>query len=131
MNRVRMTLLSVFAAMALLLAAIGIYGVMSSAGQQQTREISLRMVLGGESRAVRNMVVWKGMRLAVTGVGLGVCLSFALTPLMASLLYGVKATDPAVPILVGVVLSGVALLATYIPARRATLVDPLIALRWE
>ncbi|MEO8129087.1 MAG: ABC transporter permease [Bryobacteraceae bacterium] len=126
-----MTLLSIFAAMAMLLAAIGIYGVMSSSVQQQTREISLRMVLGAESRAVRNTVVWQGMRLALTGVGLGACLSFALTPLMASLLYGVKATDPAVPLLVGLILSGVALLATYIPARRATLIDPLVALRWE
>jgi putative ABC transport system permease protein len=126
-----MTLLSIFAAMALLLAAIGIYGVMASAVQQQTREISIRVVLGAESSEVRNMVVWQGMRLAITGVGLGVALSLALTPLMASLLYGVKATDPAAPILVGVVLSGVALLATYIPARRATRVDPLVALRWE
>lgn len=126
-----MTLLSIFAGMALLLAAIGIYGVMAAAVQQRTREISLRVVLGAESSAVRNMVIWQGMRLALMGMGLGVCLSFALTPLMASLLYGVKATDPAVPLVVGTVLSGVALLATYIPARRAALVDPLIALRWE
>lgn len=126
-----MTLLSIFAGMALLLAAVGIYGVMASAVQQQTRDISLRMVLGAEARAVRNMVVGQGMRLALIGMGVGVCLSFAITPLMASLLYGVKATDPVVPILVALILSGVALLATYIPAQRATLVDPLIALRWE
>jgi predicted lysophospholipase L1 biosynthesis ABC-type transport system permease subunit len=126
-----MMLLSIFASLALFMVGIGIYGVMASAVQQQTREICLRVVLGAEPHAVRNMVVWQGMRLALTGVGLGVCLSFALTRLMASLLYGVKATDPAVPIFVAVVLSGVALLAAYIPARRATLVDPLVALRWE
>jgi ABC-type antimicrobial peptide transport system permease subunit len=126
-----MMLLNIFAGAALLLATIGIYGVMAYAVQHRTQEIGIRMALGAGPQDVRRMVVLQGMRLAIIGVFLGVAAAFALTPLMASLLYGVKASDPAVLILVATLLSAVALLATYVPARRATRVDPVLALRWE
>jgi ABC-type antimicrobial peptide transport system permease subunit len=104
---------------------------MAYAVQHRTQEIGIRMALGAGPQDVRRMVVLQGMRLAIIGVFLGVAAAFALTPLMASLLYGVKASDPAVLILVATLLSAVALLATYVPARRATRVDPVLALRWE
>jgi putative ABC transport system permease protein len=124
-------LLSVFAGLALLLAAIGIYGVVAYAVQLRTKEIGIRIALGASPRAVGRMVVMEGMTRALVGVGIGVLAALVLTPLMKSLLYGVAPTDPGVLALVAVVLSGVALLATYIPARRATLIDPILTLRWE
>ena len=126
-----MTLLVIFAGVALLLAAIGIYGLMAYSVQLRTQEIGIRMALGAVPQTVRKMIVVQGMRLALIGVFLGVGASLALTRLMASLLYGVKPWDPVAIVSVAVLLSAVALLATYFPARRASRVDPMIALRYE
>jgi len=126
-----MTLLVIFAGVALLLAAIGIYGLMAYSVQLRTQEIGIRMALGAVPQTVRKMIVMQGMRLALIGVFLGVGASLALTRLMASLLYGVKPWDPVAIVSVAVLLSAVALLATYFPARRASRVDPMIALRYE
>jgi predicted permease len=130
-NRFHTILLSVFAGIALLLGAIGVYGLMAYTVQHRTQEIGIRLALGARPRDVRAMVVFEGMRLALIGVVLGAVGALELTPLMASLLYGVQASNPAVLALVAILLSAVALLATYIPARRATRVDPVLALRWE
>ncbi len=123
--------LTIFAGMALLLAAIGIYGLMAYSVEQRTSEIGIRLALGAEPGAVRNMVVFQGMRLALVGVVIGVGSAFGLTKLIASLLYGVKARDPLVFIGVPVLLSAVALIAVWLPARRATHVSPVDALRCE
>jgi putative ABC transport system permease protein len=123
--------LTIFAGTALLLAAIGIYGLMAYSVEQRTQEIGIRLALGAEYGTVRNMVVFQGMRLALIGVVIGVGSAFGLTKLIASLLYGVKARDPLVFIGVPVLLSVVALLAVWLPARRATRVSPMDALRCE
>jgi putative ABC transport system permease protein len=130
-DRFNMILLSVFAGIALLLGAVGVYGLMAYAVQHRTQEIGIRIALGARPRDVRLMVVLEGMRLALIGVVLGVAGALELTPLMGSLLFGVQASDPTVLASTAVVLSTAALLATYIPARRATRVDPTLALRWE
>ena len=126
-----MTLLTIFAGVALLLAAIGVYGLMAYSVQQRTQEIGVRMALGANPRQVRRMVVFQGMKLALVGVILGVGSALALARLLSSLLFGVKPWDPATIILVAVLLSAVTLLATYLPARRASRVDPMVALRYE
>jgi predicted permease len=130
-KRFTMTLLGVFAALALILASIGIYGVLSYTVGQRTREIGVRMALGAQRLNVLSMVLRDGARMILAGVVLGVCGGLALTRLMRSMLYGVQATDPLTFIAVALLLSTVALVACYVPARRAMKVDPMHALRHE
>jgi len=126
-----MVLLSIFAGVALMLAAIGIYGLMSYSVDQRKQEIGIRMALGADAGRMLRVVLRQGMTLALVGVVLGVVLAYGLTRLLASLLFGVKASDPFTFAAVAAILTAVALVATYIPARRATAVDPAIALRYE
>jgi putative ABC transport system permease protein len=126
-----MLVLTIFGCSALLLAAIGIYGLMAYSVAQRTQEIGIRLALGAGSGKVRNMVVWQGMRLAAIGVVIGLAAAFGLSRLIASLLFGVKAWDPMVFTAVPAVLIGVALLAVWLPALRASRVDPIHALRYE
>jgi len=126
-----MLLLTIFGAVALILASIGIYGLMAYSAQQRTQEMGIRMALGADRSAIRNLVVWHGMRLALGGVVLGVGAAFGLTRLLASFLFGVKPWDPAVFVIVPLILTAVALLAVWLPATQASRLDPMQALRVE
>ncbi len=128
-QRFSMLLLAIFAALALVLAAVGIYGVMSYSVAQQTREIGIRIALGAKRSDVLAMTVKNGLKLVGVGLVVGVIVAFALTRVMSSLLFGISATDPLTFISIAMVLFGVALLASYIPALRATKIDPMLALR--
>ena len=131
MRRFPALLISIFAGIALLLASIGIYGVVSYSVSQQTHYIGVRMALGAQTSDILKMVLRQGLMLALAGMALGVLAAFGLTRLLRSLLFEVQATDTTTFALVVSTLFVVALLACYIPARRATKVDPLVALRYE
>ena len=126
-----MLLLTIFGVVALVLAAIGIYGLMAYSVEQRTQEMGIRMALGADRSTIRKMVVWQGMRLTIVGLVLGLGAAFWLTRFIASFLFGVKSWDPAVFISVPLVLAAVALLAVWLPAARASRLNPMTALRVE
>jgi predicted permease len=130
-QRFNMLLLAMFAGLAVVLVAVGLYGVLAYLVAQRTNEIGIRMALGASHREVLGLVVRNGMRMTFAGLSLGIVAALGLTRLLAGLLFGVKPTDAFTFGSVAILLCGVALLACYIPARRATRVDPIVALRYE
>jgi ABC-type antimicrobial peptide transport system permease subunit len=130
-QRFNMVLLTIFGISGLFMAAIGVYGVMSYSVQQRTQEMGVRMALGAQASDLRNMVIGRGMLLALFGLTLGLGGAFWLTRFLTSFLFGVKAWDPIAFIVTPLLLGAVAFFAVWIPARRATRVDPMTALRLE
>ncbi len=130
-ERLNLTLLSIFGGLALVLAVVGIYGVMSYSVTQRTHEIGIRMAIGAQPRDVFKMILGQGMALALIGVGFGLVGAFALTRLMATMLFNVQPTDPTTFAVIAILLTTVALLACYLPGRRATKVEPTVSLRYE
>jgi putative ABC transport system permease protein len=130
-KRLAVALLLTFAALSLLLAAVGLYTIISNSVAERTHEIGIRMALGASRANVLKLVLQNGLKLALSGLLIGLLAAFALTRLMVSILFGVSASDPLVFLNVSLLLIGVTLLASYFPARRATVVDPIIALRHE
>ena len=130
-QRFNMLLLGLFAALALILAAVGIYGAMAHSASQRTHEIGIRTALGAQRGDVLRLVMREGAIIAFFGIIIGFAGALALTQLMASLLFEVKPTDPATFVAVAILLAFVTLAACYVPARRATRVDPMVALRYE
>jgi ABC-type antimicrobial peptide transport system permease subunit len=130
-RRFAMILLGAFAALALGLACVGIYGVIAYVVGERTQEIGIRMALGARQKDVLRLVLWQGTRLALLGVAIGLAAALTLTRLMTGLLYGIGATDPATFAGLAAVLIAVAVAACWIPARKATHVDPVVALRYE
>jgi ABC-type antimicrobial peptide transport system permease subunit len=128
-RRFNLLLLGTFAALALMLAAVGIYGVMSYSVAQRTREIGIRMALGAAQDSVLWLVVGQGARLALLGVGIGLLVALGVSRTLESLVYGMSATDPLTYALVALGLSSIAVMASWIPARRAMRVDPVVSLR--
>jgi ABC-type antimicrobial peptide transport system permease subunit len=126
-----MLLLTIFGGIALMLAAIGIYALMAYSVEQRRQEMGIRMALGADRAAVRRLVLWQGMRLAIVGVVLGMGAAFGLTRLIASLLFGVKTWDPTVFVVAPIMLGVVALAAVWLPAARISRLDPVKALRVE
>ena len=126
-----MLLLTVFGAIALVLAAVGIYGLVSYSVAQATHEIGVRLALGAAPTAILALIVGRGMRLAGAGVALGLVAAFGAVRVLSRLLFGVRATDPATYVVVAAALAAIALVACYLPARRAMRVDPVVALRSE
>jgi putative ABC transport system permease protein len=126
-----MLLLTIFAVAAMLLAAVGLYGVMSYSVAQRTHEIGIRMALGARRPDVLTLVVKQGMALALMGIAAGTVLSLAMTRLISGMLFGITATDPLTFAAVAALLGTVAFLANYLPARRASKVEPMVALRYE
>jgi len=130
-QRFSVTLLTLFTGLALGLAVVGVYGVMAYTVSQRTREIGLRIALGAQPRTMMMLVISQGLKLALMGVAAGIIASLAATRLLTSLLFNVSPRDPSIALMVATILTSVALLACYIPARRAMRVDPMIALRCE
>jgi putative ABC transport system permease protein len=130
-HRLLMALMSVFGGFALALVAVGIYGVLSYSVRQRTHEIGIRLAMGAQRKDVVRLVVGQGFKFALVGLGIGLAGALLLTRYLSSQLYGVKPNDPLTFVMVSLLMLAVALLAAYMPARRATKVDPMVALRYE